>query len=236
MAQRPLFLPQAEGELLVRTVSVEFEWFAGMAVSQKQKSIAALHQAAKQLPGVVRVLEVSSKSPEPLGVALSAFNLTFTTRRQARTLTVESAFQASKVFENAGPFTDLLDAPPRDAKRDERLLNSGRLIGFRFFGTDWTLEPQTAFYDWLYINALRSRAELAAQVLAYSAFTDIEFNPRKSINCQAYALALFVALDQRGLLEKATASRTAFLEIVGRPVSNTREDASVQPSLLSGLL
>ena len=42
--------------------------------------------------------------------------------------------------------------------------------------------------------------------------------------------------DQRGLLEKATASRTAFLEIVGRPVSNTREDASVQPSLLSGLL
>lgn len=39
------------------------------------------------------------------------------------------------------------------------------------------------------------------QALAYDAFTDIEFNPQKSINCQAYSIALFVALTKRNLLE-----------------------------------
>ena len=91
----------------------------------------------------------------------------------------------------------------REAKKDERLrLPSGRLTGFRFFGTDWGLEPQTALYDWLYINALKKRASVIEQLLSYSAFTDIEFNPEHSINCQAYSVALFISLHQRCLLEE----------------------------------
>ena len=36
--------------------------------------------------------------------------------------------------------------------------------------------------------------------MAYDAFTDIEFNPDKSLNCQARAAAMFVALNREGLI------------------------------------
>ena len=44
---------------------------------------------------------------------------------------VENAFQAGKVFENGGPFLDLLTVTPREAKRDTRLKESGRLLKFK---------------------------------------------------------------------------------------------------------
>ncbi len=232
MAQRPLYLPCADGPFLVQTRYVEFQWHPGMAVSQKQKSIAALHASALAQQGIGRVLEVSSKSPEPLGVELSAFNLQFTTRRHGRRMSVECAFQGSKVFEHGGPFTDLFELTSREAKKDPRLQNSGRLLGFSFFGVPWSLEPQTAFYDWLYLNALNRRPELAEALLGYGAFTDIEFNPERSINCQAYSVALFVALSRRNLLKQALASPETFLQqLASAEVSNARQDESVQPGL-----
>lgn len=232
MAQRPIYLPSTDGPFLVQTRLVEFQWHAGLAVSQKQKSIAALHVAACALDGIERLLEISSKSPEPLGVALSAFNLSFTTRKQARRLSVECAFQGSKVFERGGPYLELLEMPSREAKKDPRLQQSGRLLGFSFFGENWPLEPQTAFYDWLYLNALHKQPELAGQLLDYSAFTDIEFNPERSLNCQAYSVALYVALHRRRQLEHALSSRQAFLELLaGCELSNARDNAAIQPGL-----
>ena len=142
---------------------------------------------------------------------------------------VECAFQGSKVFELGGPFIDLFGKTSREAKRDERLRSSGRLIGFRFFKDKWNLEPQTAFYDWLYINALKKNPEVTEQLLDYSAFTDIEFNPERSINCQAYSVALYISLHKRGLLEDAMSSKEAFLRIVGKaPISNARQDETLQ--------
>jgi len=44
--------------------------------------------------------------------------------------------------------------------------------------------------------------ELAEQVMEFDAFTDIEFNPNKSLNCQARAAALFVAMKKLGRLEE----------------------------------
>ena len=175
---------------------------------------------------------MSSKSHEELGIALSAFNLTFTTIKYNRTTSVECAFQGSKVFEHGGPFFDIFDMTSREAKKDERIRSSGRLIGFRFFGVEWELEPQTAFYDWLYINALKKLPHLTEQLLDYPAFTDIEFNPERSINCQAYSVALYISLHKRGLLEKAISSKEAFLHIVGNaPICNAREDETIQGSL-----
>lgn len=229
MAQRPLFIPAAEGPALVRTQYVEFQWFPGMAVSQKQKSVDSLHAAACKLPSISRVLEVSSKSREELGIALSAFNLTFTTVKHNRTFSVECAYQGSKVFEHGGPFVDIFGMTSREAKKDERLRSSGRLTGFRFFGTDWGLEPLTAFYDWLYINALKKQPSVTERLLEYSAFTDIEFNPERSINCQAYSVALYISLHRRGLLEQATSSKEAFLRTVGTAaINNARQDETVQ--------
>jgi hypothetical protein len=145
---------------------------------------------------------------------------------------VECAFQGSKVFEDGGPFTDMFAMAPRDAKRDERLQTSGRLIGFRFMERDWALEPQTAFYDWVYISALIARKDLAEGLSKYSAFTDIEFNPEKSINCQAYSVALFVSLQRGNLLEQATSSQKAFLNFLqSRSVNNARQNDIVQHRL-----
>lgn len=229
MAERPLFIPTAEGPALVRTKHVKFQWFPGMAVSQKQKSVDSLHAAALKLPGINKVLEVSSKSRDELGIALSAFNLTFTTLKHSRTFSVECAYQGSKVFERGGPFVDIFNNTSREAKKDERLRTSGRLTGFRFFGTDWGLEPQTAFYDWLYINALKKQPGMIEQLLEYSAFTDIEFNPERSVNCQAYSIALYISLYQRHMLDEVTSSKDAFLSTVGNSaISNSREDDTVQ--------
>lgn len=232
MASRPVFIPDLEGQALVTTRFLDFQWFAGLSLTQKQKSVIALHQAAHALPSIDKVLEVSTKSTEPLGAALSAFNLCFANLVPGNSLSVECAFQGSKVFEQGGPFTDIYAMTSREAKRDERLRVSGRLTGFEFANVQWPLEPQTAFYDWLYINALKHRADLADQLSEYSAFTDIEFSPQKSINCQAYSVALFVSLQKRNHLEQATASPAAFLRYLeSRPVVSARQDDLAQGRL-----
>ena len=82
-------------------------------------------------------------------------------------------------------------------------------------GDAWGLEPKTAFYDWLYVKALSQHPELAADVTSYAAFSDIEFSPKKSINCQARSVALFVSLRKRGLLEHSLSSKGDFLNLLG---------------------
>lgn len=219
MAKRPIFVPLHDGKRYVLERYVDFHWHAGFAKSQKQKSIRALHEMALREYSVQHPLEISSKSEDPLGVALSSFNLTFITKR-GRRLTVEAAFQGSKVFEHGGPFVDIFEKSPLEAKRDERLRTSGALTKFSFFGSDWDLEPKTAFYDWLYINALLKNPDLVDQLTDRDGFTDIEFNPERSINCQARSAALFCALYHTGKLDFALESRENFLSLYKGRVSD----------------
>ncbi len=215
MTQRPVFVVEPNGSQFVRTEYVDFEWHPGFSVTQAQKSIQSFHLAARERLGLTAILEISTRAPTRLGVSLSAFNLEIETVRNRQVFTVESAYQSSKVFERGGPYLDLLDKPSKEAKRDGRLSTSGRLVGFRFFGKDWPLDPPTAFYDWLYINALRKRKDLLNLALEYSAFTDIAFNPSKSLNCQAHSAALCVSLARRGLLSERLLERDGFLETIG---------------------
>lgn len=92
MAQRPIYIPQVENDLLVKTEMVEFTYHSGFAVVQKQKSIDELHIASQEKFGFERILEVSSKSKQDLGVALSAFNLMITDQSKKETYSVECAF------------------------------------------------------------------------------------------------------------------------------------------------
>ncbi|WP_212745072.1 hypothetical protein [Hydrogenophaga sp. 2FB] len=200
MAERPVFAPGLTGPTLVRTWDISFSWSAGMSVKQAQKSIDSLHEAAKQRMKVDKVLEISSKSKDPKGVRLSAFNLMIKTRKYSQTFSVECAYQSAKVFERGGPYKDLREKTSREAKLDPRLKTSGDLVKFQLFDAEWGLEPKTAFYDWLYINALHNEPELAEYVLQHRAFSDIAFNPERSLNCQAYSAALYVALHERDLL------------------------------------
>lgn len=211
MATRPVFIPRGEGGLLVDTRMVEFTWVPGMAVSQKQKSVASLHQAAAQSLGLGSILEVSTKSSVALGEQLSAFNLAYQPPASQKHYSVEVLFQSAKVFSGGGPYRDIREMTSRDAKRDPRLRSSGNLLYFHSGGQKWPLEPKTIFYDWLYLNVLAKRPDLTSKLAVYEAFTDIEFNPEKSINCQAYSVALYVALQKRGLLQDALSSQEDFI-------------------------
>jgi hypothetical protein len=212
MAERPLFIPQSHGPILVRTQMVAFTWHSGFAVTQKRKSIRSLHDTAVAAGHCRNPLEVSTRSADPLGVALSAFKLTALRDCQGRAASVETAWRCSRVFEQGGPFTDLLFAAPQQAKEDSRSGESGALVRFDWLGDAWDPEPHSGLYDWLYLNALHREPALAEQAQAYDAFTDIDFNPDRS--CQAYALALYCALAGRGLLPKALASKQSFLRVL----------------------
>ena len=192
MTKRPVFISEKD-TLGVKTLEIEFQWYPGMSVKQKQRSIDDLHRKANE-NGCKKILEISSKSLEPLGVELSAFNLKTISIKNNVEFTVETAFQSSKIFENGGPYRDLLSKSPREAKMDPRIRNSGNLLGFRFFGVDFPTTPLTFFYDWLYINVLIKNNSLCDKIVEYETFTDIEFNPEKSINCQAFSAALFVSI------------------------------------------
>ena len=213
MAERPVFIP-CDTAPYVREACVSFAWNGGFAVSQKRKNIAALHENYLSLCPQGNVLEISSKSLTPLGVKMSAFNLMKRVPSLGTRVPVECVFQGGKVFGCGGPYTDLYTASPREAKRDPRLKESGMLTGFFYEGRHISPMPRTAFYDWLYINAIRENEEIAMQVICYDAFTDIEFNPKKSLNCQARAAALYVALERKGLLDRCV-DYDEYLRVIG---------------------
>jgi hypothetical protein len=214
MAERPIFVPVETGYQLVQEKSASFLWHPGMAPSQKKKNVVALHESAVRL-GLSPLLEVSTKSEERLGFCLSAFNLKVETT-EGWVIPLESAFQGSKVFQFGGPFQDMYGKTGFEIKKDERLKTSGSLRGFRFDGLEWELEPKTAFYDWLYIHAVHREPELREDLTNYAGFTDIEFNPLKSINCQARSCALYVSLLRRQVLDEVLRDRQVFLDVLSR--------------------
>ncbi len=212
MAERPIFVPMESGPTFVREISLEIPWASGFAPVQKKKNIKALHDAAANR-GFAPLLEISTKSDVVAGQHLSAFHL----KIQSKTgpIPLESAYQGSKVFERGGPYADLYEVDARTAKRDARLKESGRLIRFEFDGHSFPLVPQTVFYDWLYLTGIYPHKEWLKERLTerekFAGFTDIEFNPSKSINCQARSCALFVALIKRGIFDEAIRSPESFI-------------------------
>ncbi len=194
MAERPAFFIH-NGKVISKLFS--FEWFPGFAVSQKQKSIESLHNAIMKSDAGARPLEISTKSKEAVGVKLNAFNLRLNNH------TLENIFQSSKVFENGGPYLDLLEVLPKEAKRDERLHSSGSLKAFHYQNKDFPLSPRTVFYDYIYIAAVKESLAVhdINAISDYNYFTDIEFNPAKSVNTQARTAAMIkLILDEYGYL------------------------------------
>lgn len=213
MAIRMCFISTPDDKIIFKEVEIEFKYYSGFAISQKQKSIEDMHNNINKLYPELKVLEISTKSPDSIGVALSAFNLKFYNFIKDKEYFIENVFQSSKVFELGGPFIDLLEVEPRDAKRDGRLKNSGNLKSFIFNSETWELEPKTMFYDWIYISALNNNDILSKEILNYNAFTDIEFNHLKSINCQARAAAIFVSLKKNGSLKAVLSDKLKLKEI-----------------------
>ena len=210
MAEKICFL--SENNTYIEKL-INYKFYPGFAVSQRQKCVKSLHDSIHEQYPDKRILEISTKSQCELGVRLSAFNLKCKHSEANKMIPVENVFQAAKVFEGGGPYLDLLDMKPSQAKSDIRLKSSGKLLGFRYDGRDWPLEPKTLLYDWIYIEALKQNPKLAQGLLEYDTFTDIEFNHNKSVNCQARAAAIYVSLYKAGLLEEKTKSIEGFQSI-----------------------
>ena len=210
----------------MREETVEFQWYPGFSKAQAQKSIRSLHRAAREA-GIDPVLEISSKSTLSMGVELSAFNLMVTFENGSR-MSVECAFQGSKVFEFGGPYQDIYQASSIEAKKDERLRTSGNVVGFQLFDEEFPTEPKTAFYDWLYLKGLSQNPVYAKMLEKFEGFSDIHFNPEKSINCQARAAALFVALERKGVIEEILEDRTAYFSIISDSNKDKQEEKFVE--------
>lgn len=181
MAERPAWTLDG----YVKKDIFSFEWNGGFAVSQKKKNISNLHMAIYK-KYYKRALEISTKSGDEIGRRLSAFNL------KIGDYCLENIFQSSKIYEQGGPYLDLLTVHPKESKQDERHRTSGNLKVFLYKGERWELEPKTAFYDYIYLLAAKAslEEETLNSITRYDWFTDIEFNPNKSVNCQAEGAAL----------------------------------------------
>jgi len=213
MANRPIFIATNKREKLFEERNVEFKFYNGFSITQKAKSINSLHNSAK-VAGYTKILEVSTKSDSKIGWALSAFNL-MVDFDEDKQISLECAFQGSKVFDGDVQYKDLYLTESIKAKKDERLRTSGNIIGFEFEGNFWENEPKTAFYDWMYINALyRNNRDIVEELLEYDVFSDIEFNPKRSISCQARTCAILVSLINLDLIDAALESANSFINTV----------------------
>lgn len=200
MAERPIFIPNIDGQTLYTAKLIRFQWHPGFSFSQKQKNVLELHKKAEEC-GHFPLLEISTKSNREAGKKLSAFNLPVYT--EGIEATVETAYQSSKVFERGGPFKEILSMNSYEAKRFHKNIHYGNITKFIFEDKIFEKDPPTAFYDWLYIKSLFSFRDWAKKLERFHGFSDIEFNPSKSLNCQARSIAIYVSLEKRGLLEKS---------------------------------
>jgi hypothetical protein len=84
--------------------------------------------------------------------------------------------------------------------------------------------------DWWYVKKeykntklYKNYQDIINKLIDYEVFTDIEFNPKKSINCQARTCAILVSLVKLNLLDKAMSSKKNFIEIVypKKPIQKT---------------
>lgn len=159
--------------------------------------------------------------------------------------------------ETCGPYRGLLSRDPLEAKRflnqsvsrrekeglaaryeDDPLfvkiqleLEDAEFDCFELGGREYPVVPRSAFYDYLYVMALSQsqNSDLAREVLRYSVFTDIEFNPKKGkkiirFNTQARACAIFVALNQRDEVKRALRSIDDFIGAVSYQESRGTEE------------
>jgi len=199
-------------DIEIESIDINIEENSRANYKEKQNHVRTLHGKFNEIYKNEKVLEISTKSPIELGTQLSAFNLKYKINNKEYPL--ECVFQSSKVFENGGPYLDLIDAEPYQSKKDRRLRSSGNLVRFKLENVDYPLEPKTLFYDWIYINALSKQPNLYKKIINYNAFTDIEFNPERSINCQAKSVALFVILYKQGILNEALSNIEVFKNYV----------------------
>ena len=233
MATRPVFFVDGGHGVIPKTkeIQIDFDWHPGFSIAQKQRSIRSLHSRILATTTLQNPLEISSKSPLVLGVDLSAFNLQLRIRSSLPIkASVETVYQGSKQFNGAPRCdSDRYYLEPRDARKRARdFEDTAKLSGWTMGDFFFDLSSGTEFYTWLYLGALFQHQALLEQLVQYDCFTDIEFNPKKSLACQARsaALARAVFLNEGSLLPylKRVAKSRLTPEAVSRNLEGSNED------------
>lgn len=143
-------------------------------------------------------------------------------RTQKGITTVESAFQASRIYSDGvkkvGPFPEYLYLPGRECKKLVKEASKGmRSCQYEFEDMTFYAPAHhiSQFYDFLYLNALLEpeNQEVRNQLLegGYTAFTDLA---TKSLNCQARSAAIFVGLIHAGLIDEVR-EYASYLKLFG---------------------
>ena len=197
MATKMVFFPSSKQ--LYENQLINFVYTNGYSTQTKFKNINPLHLALTESSDKLKPLEVSSHSNSSLGVSLSAFNLKYNFSKGL--FPIESIYQSSKVFEDNSQYEHILSWSPLDAKKFIRTINK-RIISFKLENKSYPIIPSTVFYDWIYLRAIKQNLNLMNFLLDFNAFTDIEFNHEKSINCQARSCAIFVSLVSQNKIKK----------------------------------
>lgn len=249
-AVRPFFGASRRPGCAFIEESIEFDWHSGLSWQVRQRSSKCLAEAILQRYGGAGlsandILEVSTASEDyETGKALSALNLMYEDPISGRVFSVESWFQAAKVFEKDGreygPYEELLTvkAPKRylntfldkktAAQYDDDYLfqkiqseiDGASLVRFEMAEKTYPLIPRSCFYDYLYAKALYQdrNSNLAERLCRYRVFTDIMFNPgtgkKQKFNTQARSCAIFVSLTKRGLIDEALFDIDTFIDMV----------------------
>ena len=65
-----------------------------------------------------------------------------------------------------------------------------------------------------YLNSLKTIIGIEEDLNVFDAFTDIEFNPKKSFNCQAKSCSLFVSLLRRNIFNEVMDDKEKFIHIL----------------------
>jgi len=213
MAKRGIFIPKDKYPYF-EEIQVEYEYFQGLSKQQKRRSYLSLHLNFLATSDYAnrKVLEISSAGIDWVGEALSAMNLRKYSNKLKKYVSLESAFQSSRIYttdtgEKIGPFPEALEMAPKEAKKYVKEKSRG------FHSYEYLYEGMmfpapkfhiSLFYDWLYINALCEEANSGVLKYlidgGYNAFTDIA---TKALNSQARSAALFVGLEMLGLTEQA---------------------------------
>lgn len=229
MAIRGVFVPK-DTYPYVEEVPVEFDWFGGFAVAQKQRCATSLHLTFLARNTGAKPIEISGASGYSLGQKLSAMNLRKWSRTANSYVCLESAFQSSRIYVTSdnnriGPLTQYLKSDGKVAKSAVKKASQGIICseylfdGMRFPVPDFHI---SLFYDYLYLNALLEDAnrDVALQLLTggFNAFSDLA---TKALNTQARSCALFVSLSRLGLIDRVR-DYNAFMELFR--VDLTRND------------
>lgn len=168
-------------------------------LERQRREVDSLHERFKYYRPDFKMLEISSISREPLGVAVSAANL-----RDPRGNLTEAVYLGSRVYEQ-GQLEHLYHASSTvEAMRITKASEHNMFSSYNWYGKAVPTNPLTLMKYWIWCDAVYNQKDLMNQIVEYDAFTNYFCNTSKDyFGTYPEAAALFVTLYRNGILDTA---------------------------------